>query len=68
MFAKQVSTYAEDVINASTEPELWKVIAEQFQAKWQFLHAFSVLDGKHVAIRCTHNGDSLYYNYNNITQ
>ena len=58
-----VATYAEDLVNTSTEPEQWKVIAEQFQAKWQFLHAFGVLDGKHVAIRCAHKVGSLFYNY-----
>ena len=59
-----VSTYAEDVINTPTEPDQWKVIAEQFQAKWHFLHTFGALDGKHVAIRCPQNGGSLYSNYN----
>ena len=58
-----VATYAEDVINTPTDPEQWKVIAENFQAKWQFSHTLGALDGKHVAIRCPHNGGSLYYNY-----
>ena len=41
-----VSNYAQDVINTPTEPEQWKVIAEQFQAQWQFHHTFGALDGK----------------------
>ena len=58
-----VSIYAEDVINTPTEPEHWKVIAEQFQAKWQLPHTFGAFDGKHVAIRCQHKVGSLFYNY-----
>ena len=45
-----VATYAGDVINTPTVPEQWKVIAEKFQAKWQFPHTLGALDGKHVAI------------------
>ena len=45
-----VATQAGDVINTHTEPELWKVIAENFQAKWQFPHTLGALDGKHVHV------------------
>ena len=45
-----VATYAGDVIDTPIEPEQWKVIAENFQAKWQFPHTLDTLDGKHVAI------------------
>ena len=58
-----VATSAEDLIDTSTEPEQWKVIGENFQAKWQFPRTLGALDGKHVAIRCPHNGGSLYYKY-----
>lgn len=45
-----VATYAGDVINTPTKPEQWKVIAEKFQAEWQFPDTLGALDGKHVHI------------------
>lgn len=46
-----VSVYSEDVLLTPTEPEQWKAIAEQFEAKWQLPHTLGAIDGKHVPIR-----------------
>ena len=45
--------YAGNVVNTPAEPEQWKVLAEKFQAKWQFPHTIVALDGKHVANHCS---------------
>jgi len=39
-------------------------IAEQFEKKWQFPYCCCALDGKHVAVTCPWNTDSMYINYN----
>lgn len=57
-----MSVYSEDFLLTPTEPEQWKAMAEQFEAKWQFPHTLGALDRKHVP-KCPENGGSLYYYY-----
>lgn len=58
-----IEEFAEEVFACPTSPEQWRVISEQFGARWNFHHVLGALDGKHIAIRCPRNGGSLYYNY-----
>ena len=53
----------DEVIKCTTTPEEWREVAETFSNRWNFHHALSALDGKHVPIKCPKNGGSLYYNY-----
>ena len=46
-----------------TTTEEWKLIANDFEAKWDFPHCLGALDGKHVAIDCPKNAGSNFYNY-----
>ncbi len=41
----------------------WHRIANHFGEQWQFQDALGALYGKHVALRCSKNCCSLYYNY-----
>ena len=41
----------------------WKSVAEEFESKWNFLHAVGALDGKHVVMQAPHNSGSAYFNY-----
>jgi hypothetical protein len=43
--------------------EDWKLIAKDFDSKWQFPHCLGAIDGKHFAIPAPPNSGSLYYNY-----
>ena len=43
--------------------EEWWDVAEKFGAKWNFHHACSALDGKHIAIKAPRNSGTVYHNY-----
>lgn len=43
--------------------EKWKVIAEQFEQKWNFPHCLGAMDGKHIDIVPPADSGSYYYNY-----
>ena len=57
-----VEEYKDEVISCPTTPDEWRVIAEEFQRKWNVSHACGALDGKHVAMRCPPNTGSLFHN------
>lgn len=58
-----IEEYAHEVILWPTTQEEWHPVADQFGARWNFHHALSALDGKHVAIKCPDKAGSFYYNY-----
>ncbi|CAI6373664.1 unnamed protein product [Macrosiphum euphorbiae] len=41
----------------------WKIIATEFEEKWQFPHCLGVVDGKHIQIVAPPGSGSYYYNY-----
>ena len=43
--------------------EDWKLIAGNFEQRWNFPHCIGALDGKHVVMKCPSSTGSLYYNY-----
>ncbi len=45
------------------DSEEWKIIAANFDEKWQFPHCIGALDGKHVVMKAPWKSGSLYYNY-----
>lgn len=43
--------------------EKWKIIAEDYNRKWQFPHCLGAVDGKHIRIVPPPNSGSYYFNY-----
>lgn len=41
----------------------WRLIAENFNDKWNFPLCLGAIDGKHVVVKAPSNTGSLYYNY-----
>ena len=41
----------------------WKIVAEEFESKWNFPHAIGALDCKHAVMQAPHNSGSRYFNY-----
>ena len=46
-----------------TEPRDWKLVAKQFEEKWNFPHCIGAVDGRRVMIRRPQGSGSYYYNY-----
>lgn len=43
--------------------EEWKIIAQEFEQRWNFPHCLGALDGKHVKIIPPDGSGSYFYNY-----
>jgi len=41
----------------------WTEVANAFHLRWNFPNCLGAIDGKHIAIKCPDNANSLYYNY-----
>jgi len=44
------------------DPDEWRDVSDKFNTKWNFPHACSALDGKHIPIKAPPKSGSLYYN------
>lgn len=51
------------VFNCPSNPVEWQVLAEKFNALWQFPHCIGSLDGKHINFRPQRKEGSIYRNY-----
>ena len=58
-----IEKFVPKVCDAITLPEDWLQVESVFLRRWNFPHALGALDGKHIPIRCSQGGGSLYHNY-----
>ncbi len=58
-----IDEYAIEVIAAPTTEAEWLQIADFFSSLWNFHNCLGAMEGKHIAIKCTKGGWSLYFNY-----
>jgi len=58
-----IAESTQELIPCPIATDEWKDIAKHFSDIWQFHHFLGALDGKHIAIKFTKGGGSLYYNY-----
>jgi hypothetical protein len=61
-----IAEYAEEIMQIHTTQVEWQHTADTFGSRWQFHHVLGALDGKHIQIRCPHNGGSMYFNNKGI--
>ncbi|XP_034250198.1 uncharacterized protein LOC117650722 [Thrips palmi] len=58
-----VKVLAPDHMRFPSSGEEWKVVAQDFEDRWNFPHCIGAMDGKHVAITRPLKSGSMYYNY-----
>ena len=58
-----VAELAPEVCRLPPTPAEWMSVGKGFAERWNFHNTIGALDGKHIAIRCPMNTDSVYYNY-----
>ena len=56
-------TLKEKYIMAPQNENQWKVIASEFERKWNFNHCIGAIDGKHVVMQAPARSGSLFFNY-----
>ncbi|XP_022179309.1 uncharacterized protein LOC111039946 [Myzus persicae] len=61
-----IVTVLKDLIQLPQTPEAWKIVASDFNDKWNFGNCLGAIDGKHVDIKKPPNSGSMYYNYKGI--
>jgi len=58
-----IKVLGDKVINCPSVSMEWQVVAEKFNALWQFPHCIGALDGKHINFRPSRKEGSMYRNY-----
>ena len=56
-------TLKEKYMMAPQNENQWKVIASEFERKWNFNHCIGAIDGKHVVMQAPARSGSLFFNY-----
>lgn len=54
---------APDHMRFPSSEEEWKVVAQDFEDRWNFPHCIGAMDGKHIAISPPLQSGSMYYNF-----
>lgn len=52
-----------EFLQTPTLADDWKNISKEFMELWNFPHCLGAIDGKHIAIKCSANSGSLFFNY-----
>ena len=54
--------YPDQVMRCPTLPEGWLLVKSVFHWRWNFPHALSAVDGRHIPIRCPQGEGSFFCN------
>ena len=57
------NVFKPEVLVCPRSPHEWKVVAEGFANKWNYLNCVGAIDGKHLPIKKPIGGGSKYFNY-----
>ncbi|XP_036343074.1 putative nuclease HARBI1 [Rhagoletis pomonella] len=53
----------DDFLKMPQNSNEWRIVADEFERKWNFPHCLGAIDGKHIAIRYKKEYGSYFFNY-----
>ena len=63
MCSALIEVFQPEVMLTPNSEAHWRAISDQFEERWNMLHALSAIDRKHIPIHKPDNSGSDYFNY-----